>query len=171
MLDVIVVGGGPAGSIAALVLARAGARVRLIDRATFPRDKLCGDTVNPGTMAALRRLGVSREIEDRGLEINGMLVTGASGITVEGRYPRGLHGRALIRRDLDWILLQHALAAGVQFESGLAVRAAIVEEAEGRPAVRGVFTSGGNRAGGCEQRARVTIAADGRRSTLAFGLG
>jgi len=171
MPDVIVVGGGPAGSIAALVLARAGARVRLIDRATFPRDKLCGDTLNPGTMAALRRLGVAREIDDRGLQIDGMLVTGASGIAVEGRYPRGLHGRSLIRRDLDWILLQHAVAAGAQFESGLAVRAAIVDEADGRPAVRGVFTSGGSRAGGCEQRARVTIAADGRRSTLAFGLG
>src|SRR3990172_11339059 len=97
MLDVIVVGGGPAGSIAARVRARAGARVRLIDRATFPRDKLCGDTVNPGTMAALRRLGVAGEIDERGLRIDGMLVTGASGIAVEGRYPRGLHGRSLGR--------------------------------------------------------------------------
>ena len=51
----LVVGAGPAGSVAATVLARAGARVRLLDRATFPRDKLCGDTVNPGTLALLRR--------------------------------------------------------------------------------------------------------------------
>ena len=46
--DAVCRGAGPAGAVAAIVLARAGARVRLVDRATFPRDKLCGDTVNPG---------------------------------------------------------------------------------------------------------------------------
>ena len=46
--DALVIGAGPAGSIAALTLARAGARVRLIDRASFPRDKLCGDTLESG---------------------------------------------------------------------------------------------------------------------------
>ena len=50
---------GPAGSIAALVLARAGVRVRLVDRARFPRDKLCGDTLNPGTLSILDRLGIA----------------------------------------------------------------------------------------------------------------
>ena len=62
MLDVLVVGAGPAGAIAALVLARAGARVRLVDRATFPRDKLCGDTVNPGTLARFTQLGLGSDI-------------------------------------------------------------------------------------------------------------
>mgnify|MGYP003488968613 CR=1 FL=1 len=51
--DVIVIGGGPAGAIAALVLARAGVRVRVLDRARFPRFKLCGDSVNPGALAIL----------------------------------------------------------------------------------------------------------------------
>ena len=46
--DVVIVGAGPAGALAALVLARQGARVRLVDRATFPRPKLCGDSLNPG---------------------------------------------------------------------------------------------------------------------------
>lgn len=171
MLDVIVVGAGPAGSIAALVLARAGARVRLIDRATFPRDKLCGDTINPGTLAALRRLGVAGDIDERGLQIDGMLVTGANGVAVEGRYPRGLYGRALIRRDLDGFLLQRAVAAGAQFEPGLAVRSAIAEGSGAALAVHGVVTSGANVSTEEQQRATVTIAADGRRSTLAFGLG
>ena len=53
--DVLVVGAGPAGSLAALTLARAGLAVRLIDRATFPRHKLCGDTVNPGAMRTKMR--------------------------------------------------------------------------------------------------------------------
>jgi flavin-dependent dehydrogenase len=54
--DALVVGAGPAGSIAALVLARAGLRVHLVDRARFPRPKLCGDTLNPGSLAILDSL-------------------------------------------------------------------------------------------------------------------
>ena len=56
MLDVLVAGAGPAGAMAALVLARAGARVLIVDRDEFPRDKLCGDTLNPGAIALLQEL-------------------------------------------------------------------------------------------------------------------
>jgi flavin-dependent dehydrogenase len=167
--DVLIVGAGPAGSVAAAVLARAGARVRLLDRATFPRDKLCGDTVNPGTLAVLRRLGLSKPIDDRGLRVDGMRVTGPRGVAVEGRYPDGLHGRALVRSDLDWALLQLAIDAGARFEPSAPVRRAIVEESEGSRSVCGVAVGLGGRER--EIRAPVTVAADGRRSTLAFGLG
>jgi len=165
MLDVLVVGAGPAGSVAATVLARAGARVRIVDRSTFPRDKLCGDTVNPGTLAALRRLGMAEGLERCGLPVAGMRLTGERGTVVEGRYPDGVRGRAILRRRLDWMLLQDAIAAGAQFEPALAVRRAIV----GGGRVVGVEVNGGRT--DAEVRARVTIAADGRRSTLAFGLG
>src|SRR5438552_4796091 len=104
MLDVLIVGAGPAGAVAATVLARAGSRVRIVDRAAFPRDKLCGDTVNPGTLARLRRLGLADEIERRGLRVDGMIVTGERGGAIDGRYPSGRSGRALLRRDLDSIL-------------------------------------------------------------------
>ena len=90
----LIVGAGPAGTIAGLVAARAGARVCIVDRATFPRDKLCGDTVNPGTMTILRRLGLSAEIERRGLRVGGMILTGERGVSVEGRYPEGASGAA-----------------------------------------------------------------------------
>src|SRR5512146_545945 len=167
MDDVVIVGAGPAGSITATLLARAGVRVRLIDRETFPRGKLCGDTVNPGTLALLRRLRLSAGVEDRGLRIEGMRVTGENGVVVEGRYPDGLHGRSIVRRDLDWILLQHAVDAGAMFEPGLAARGPMVQT-NGTRLVTGVLARCRN--GDRRLPARVTIAADGRRSTLAFGL-
>jgi flavin-dependent dehydrogenase len=169
VIDALVVGAGPAGAVAATVLARAGVRVRLVDRATFPRDKLCGDTVNPGTLARLEHLGLAGEIETRGLRVDGMLVTGARGVAIDGRYPGGLHGRAIVRRDLDSLLLHQAVAAGCEFDPGVAVRAAIVRDEGGVRSVSGVML--GARGGERALQARITIAADGRRSTIAFGLG
>jgi len=162
MIDVLIVGAGPAGAVAATVLARAGARVRIVDRARFPRDKLCGDTVNPGTIALLRGLGMGDRVEARGLPIEGMLITGADGVTVESRYPDGLRGRAIVRRELDWSLLQQAVAAGAAFEPWTHVRSALMDD--GR--VSGVVVDAGR-----SMPAHVVIAADGRHSTLAFGLG
>jgi menaquinone-9 beta-reductase len=168
MLDCLIVGAGPAGAIAGLVLARAGARVRIVDRAAFPRDKLCGDTVNPGTLALLARLGLSDAVERCGLPVAGMRISGHGGIVVEARYPPPLCGRALVRRDFDWLLVQHAVAAGCEFEPQLAVGAASIDNTRGEPQVVGVRLGA---AAARELRARVTIAADGRHSTLAFELG
>ncbi len=169
MLDVLIVGAGPAGSVAGTILARAGARVRIVDRATFPRDKLCGDTINPGTLARLRALDLAAGIEQCGLPVEGMNVTGGDGRTIQGRYPRGLSGRALTRRDLDWLLLQQATSAGCQFEPGVAVRRALFDDRPGPASVGGAVVGSGRRE--LSIPARVTIAADGRHSTIAFGLG
>ncbi len=169
MLDVLIVGAGPAGAVAGAILARAGARVLIVDRAKFPRDKLCGDTVNPGTLARLEALDLAAGIDARSLRIDGMKVTGARGVTIEGRYPGGLSGRAIVRRDLDWLLLRQAIAAGCQFDDGVAVRAAMVDEQGGGRSVGGAIVSSGGHPS--PVTARVTIAADGRHSTIAFGLG
>ena len=53
MIDVLIVGAGPAGALAALRLARAGASVLVLERSRFPRHKLCGDTINPGAVREL----------------------------------------------------------------------------------------------------------------------
>jgi len=167
-LDVIVAGAGPAGAIAATLLARAGARVMLLDRAVFPRPKLCGDTLNPGALSILERHGLADGVERRGLRIDGMVVTGTGGVRVEGRYPGGLHGRSILRTELDTLLLDQARAAGVEFLDRTIVREPIVDD-RASSQVLGVRigTGGASR----ELRAPVTIAADGRHSVLAFGLG
>src|SRR5215211_7186652 len=115
--DVLIVGAGPAGSVAGAILARAGVRVRIVDRAVFPRDKLCGDTINPGALAILRRLELIAGIERRGLRVGGMRVTG-DGVAIDGAYPDGVYGYAILRRELDSILLEHAIAAGCEFDPG-----------------------------------------------------
>jgi flavin-dependent dehydrogenase len=169
--DVVVVGAGPAGSIAALILARAGVTVRLLDRSGFPRDKLCGDTLNPGALSILDRLGAGSAVRARALPITGMTVTGSISpmrrATVSASYPVALNGVAMLRRDLDALLVEAAVAAGADFTPNVHVRGPLIGADGSR--VTGVVTSA---AGAVDHLdARVVIGADGRRSTLAFALG
>jgi flavin-dependent dehydrogenase len=108
-------------------------------------------------------------VQARGLPIDGMIVTGEDGVSVQSRYPDALQGRALVRRDLDWALIEQATAAGAEFAPATTVRQAVCDDQQG-PMVRGVRVDG-RAASSCTMHARVVIAADGRRSTLAFGLG
>ena len=120
-------GGGPAGAVAALVLARAGVRVRVLDRARFPRFKLCGDSVNPGALAILSRLGLGAVVEGA-LTVDGMIVTSATGARCAGRYGNGLQGRMISRHQLDDALLAAARAAGACVEEGVLVRGPVVDD-------------------------------------------
>jgi menaquinone-9 beta-reductase len=166
LTDVLVVGAGPAGSIAALTLARAGVSVRLVDRARFPRDKLCGDTVNPGSMALLDGLGLGERVRSVALAVRGMTVTGPGNARVAAEYPDGITGAALTRRQLDQMFVEAAVGAGVVFDEGVSVAGARVS-GEGR--VERVAT----RSAVAERDipARLVIAADGRASRIASSLG
>jgi flavin-dependent dehydrogenase len=168
MHDVIIVGAGPAGAVAALVLARAGLRVRVFERARFPRDKLCGDTLNPGALAIMRRLGLDH-VAGGGLPIDGMIVTGAGGVQVRAAYERA-QGRALVRRDLDTALARAAAAAGAAIEEGVLVRGALATDVGRRRAVTGVVLKGSD-GRPVRETARLVIAADGGSSRVARGLG
>src|SRR6188768_3598073 len=123
--DVVIAGGGPAGALAAITLARGGARVVLLDRDTFPRHKLCGDTLNPGGVALLRSAGLAGPIENEGLPLDGMVVTGMTGVCIRGTYGEGLVGRAWARRHLDTQLLEAAARAGADVRTSVRVLAPI----------------------------------------------
>ena len=169
MDDVLIVGAGPAGAVAATVLARAGARVRLLDRATFPPSTSCAATRS--TRARSRCCGASSW--PRRSTRAGCASTACASPADRRRDRRPLSGRPLRagapapRAGLG--LLQQAMAAGAQFEPLSPVRRAMTRP-RARP--RRVARRGGRRARAAAGIARaVTIAADGRRSTLAFALG
>ncbi len=171
----VVVGAGPAGTAAALELARAGVRVRLLDRERFPRPKLCGDTVNPGSLSILDTFAlqapetrshpsVGARVRACALPVAGMTVTGPHGASVTGLYPAHLPGAALSRQELDQLLLDAALAAGSAFECG--ARVVGVQHCGERVAGVRVAGSSGERV----LPADVVIAADGRASRVAAAL-
>jgi flavin-dependent dehydrogenase len=156
--DAIVVGGGPAGSASAALLARDGWRVLVIDRAHFPRRKPCAECINPAGVAALRRLGVLDRVMAAGpARLDGWRIASDGGPSFLGRFSGGLHGIALPRESLDAILLDHARAAGAEVRTGVKVTDLLRDE-DGR--VRGVV------AGGEEIAARMVIGADGLRSIV-----
>lgn len=166
MDDVAIAGAGPAGALAAAILSRAGLRVRIFERATFPRHKLCGDTLNPGALAVLGRHADLSSLIAQSDPIHGMQLSGPGGVRVRGEYGGGVAGRAITRAVLDRWLLDRAIDAGAQVEENVAIRDVAITD--GR--VSGVVTSGRDRHM-LTHPARMVIAADGRRSTLAIGRG
>jgi geranylgeranyl reductase family protein len=111
--DALVIGGGPAGSIAAYVLAKGGARVALVDKATFPREKACGDVVGPRGLQLLADLGIPMPA---GRDVGDMLVVGPTGRQVQLPCADGLtypgHGTAVTRTVFDATLHEAAVGAG-----------------------------------------------------------
>jgi geranylgeranyl reductase family protein len=159
--DAVVVGAGPGGSMAALELASGGARVALVDKAQFPRDKACGDLVGPRGVALLTERGLAPE---RYLALGDMEVIGPGGgrVVLPARSGRDYPGVAwaVPRRDLDDLVRRAAVAAGAE---QVRARATGVRSEDGAITVA--------LAGAPDLRARVVIGADGAGSTVAASAG
>ena len=108
--EVLVVGAGPAGSAAAIMLARAGFDVVLVDQQAFPRDKVCGDGLIPDAHNALRRLGVLDEVMASACHASHVAVIGPRGGRVD--VPGTL--AVLPRKQLDLIVCRASVAAGAR---------------------------------------------------------
>jgi len=163
-LEVLVVGGGPAGSTVGGLLARRGHRVLVVDRATFPRPKPCGECLNPGAVAALERLGLREVVESLDPSRLAGWWVGGRWSSARADFGGEAHGLGVARTRLDAALLDEARRRGVRIMEG--VRVEEVEVAAGRPRVR-VRDGGGCR----ELRPRVVVGADGLRSRVARSLG
>lgn len=162
--DVLVIGAGPAGSATALFLARAGYAVTLLDRATFPRDKPCGEYLTPGAVRLLRdEMGVLPDL----------MAGGAARLTRETVVPhraRAWSGPtdalACPRTVTDRVLRDAAQVAGANVIEGINVRR-ILRDAGGVRGAVGRSDRGEER----EFRAQVTVGTDGTRSLLAREMG
>ena len=160
--DVIVVGAGPAGSASALLLARRGYHVTLLDRARFPRPKPCGEYLNPGAVAALDSLGVGQLVATQGLGLSGVRVLDLDGHAIRAPFATG---RALLvcRTTLDHVLLGEAARAGAQVIEGFRADAVIPGAV---PSVTGWHNGRILRL-----EAKLVIGADGLRSVTARHAG
>ncbi|HEX7118786.1 MAG TPA: NAD(P)/FAD-dependent oxidoreductase [Longimicrobiales bacterium] len=172
-VDAIVVGAGPAGSATALLLARAGHAVALVDRERFPRAKPCGDCLSAAATPLLDRLGVLAAIEaERPARLRGWRITSPAGHAFFAAFagcdddPRTATALALPRDRLDHALVRAARAAGAGFRAihvtGLA------RDRHGRiTGVQGRSPDGAP----VELRGRLVVGADGLRSIVARRLG
>lgn len=153
--DAIVVGAGPAGSVCAATLAGKGRHVLLVDRAKFPRDKVCGDCLNPSVWPVLERLGLHERILDLPhTKIDSITYQAIGGTRVRFPVSGGPSSELTIkRRDFDAILVARAVELGVDFRDG--VSALRVSERWKIETDAGSFA------------APVLVAADGRNSSIA----
>jgi geranylgeranyl reductase family protein len=169
--DVIVVGAGPGGSSTAFHLARHGARVLLLEKSEFPREKVCGDGLTPRAVKQLVKMGVSTSEEDKGwLRNKGLRVVGG-GIRLELDWPDLAsfpdYGLTRTRLDFDQLLVNRATDVGAILKTSTNVTGPILD---GSGRVVGV-TATGTDGEPQEYRAPLTVVADGVSSRFALALG
>lgn len=172
--DVVVVGAGPGGSATAAYLAQHGLDVVLLEKARFPRDKICGDGLTPRAVKELVHLGVDTTgwAANKGLRIEG----GGHELTLDWPRTAGFPSHGLVRRraQFDEELAHHAVSRGARVEEGMNVTAPLRDDRTGRIAgVQAKVMGPDGRASGRRRTflAPVVVAADGVSSRLATALG
>lgn len=159
--DVIVIGAGPAGSICASYLAKAGVDVLLLDKEVFPRDKTCGDMITETVANHVARLEAADKLDKMSVFVNQLLIVGSNGNEV--LVPFECYGTK--RRDFDMLMLETAISWGAEFRPACRAVGLIREKGS----ICGVRV----RSGGVESelRAKVVVGADGALSLIAKEAG
>ena len=173
-VDVAVVGAGPAGAATASLLAERGWSTVLLDKARFPRPKICGEYLSPEAARVLDRLGVLKDVDAAGAQpLRGMRIVAPDGTALAGRYPtdgpwRGYrdHALAVPREVLDRILVERAKSLPVHVRerhrvTGLRIEGDRVTGVEGADGEGRAF----------QIESRLVVGADGRASIVARALG
>jgi menaquinone-9 beta-reductase len=170
--EVIVVGAGPAGSTAATYLARAGLDVLLLEKSSFPREKVCGDGLTPRGVKQLIDLGIDTREEAGWLHNKGLRVVGG-GVTLELDWPDLAsfppYGVVRPRQDFDEMLANTAKAAGARLHEQTTVTGAVTDERTGR--IVGVTAKVGPEKTPVTYRAPLVLACDGVSARLALSVG
>jgi geranylgeranyl reductase family protein len=167
--DVIVVGAGPGGSTTAYHLAQAGLSVLLLEKTTFPREKVCGDGLTPRAVKSLVRMGVDLDtpgwIRNKGLRIYG------GGVRLELPWPELASypdfGLVRTRFDFDEILAERAVKAGVRLQQNTTVTTPVIDERTNR--IVGVTAKQDD--SDVTFSAPLVVAADGNSSRLSLAMG
>jgi geranylgeranyl reductase family protein len=174
--DVIVVGAGPAGSATAAYLAMAGLDVLVLEKTSFPREKVCGDGLTPRAVKELITLGIPTPEDDGWIKNHGLRIIGG-GMRLSLPWPDLAsfppYGLVRTRQDFDDILAKHAVKHGARLREATNVTGPILDSKGAIVGVTAKAVDEKGRATGPELRyaAPLVVAADGNSSRLSLSMG
>jgi len=168
---VIVVGAGPGGSTTAYHLAQAGVDVLLLEKSSFPREKVCGDGLTPRAVKALTAMGIDTREQAGWIHNKGLRIIGG-GMRLELPWPELAsfpdYGLVRPRSDFDDLLVRQAVKAGVVLRENVNVQAPVLDDRTGRITGVTAKTEDGSEV---TYRAPLVVAADGNSSRLSLAMG